>query len=412
MRYNSLIDFIRQLFLLLLRYKDNHFRDQYIFVSKIFCIFVTHMATLYFHIPFCKRICSYCDFYKVGALSLLPNVVEVMHRELEERRDYLSSHHITSIYFGGGTPSLVHPSEIERFVSHARELFDCSAVEEITLEANPDDLTEEYVKELAKTSVNRVSLGIQSFDDGALRMMNRRHTAAEAVEAVQRLKRYGIDNISIDIIFGIAGYGGETLRNTLAEAIKLDVGHISAYHLTIEERTRLGLMTQRGEYTPISDEESEAEYMVVHEALTAAGYEHYEVSNYAKRGCRARHNSAYWQGVEYLGIGPGAHSFSRDNRTWCISSAKEYADGVIRFESEELTELDHMNEYVMTSLRRVEGIDLSYIERCFGVQHKERIMAAAREWIKAGIVVVEGDMLAIRPERFLVSDAVIETFFV
>jgi oxygen-independent coproporphyrinogen-3 oxidase len=412
MRYNSLIDFIRQLFLLLLRYKDNHFRDQYIFVSKIFCIFVTHMATLYFHIPFCKRICSYCDFYKVGALSLLPNVVEVMHRELEERRDYLSSHHITSIYFGGGTPSLVQPSEIERFVSHARELFDCSAVEEITLEANPDDLTEEYVKELAKTSVNRVSLGIQSFDDGALRMMNRRHTAAEAVEAVQRLKRYGIDNISIDIIFGIAGYGGETLRNTLAEAIKLDVGHISAYHLTIEERTRLGLMTQRGEYTPISDEESEAEYMVVHEALTAAGYEHYEVSNYAKNGCRARHNSAYWQGVEYLGIGPGAHSFSRDNRTWCISSAKEYAEGVIRFESEELTELDHMNEYVMTSLRRIEGIDLSYIERCFGVQHKERIMAAAREWIEVGIVVVEGDMLAICPERFLVSDAVIEAFFV
>ena len=370
------------------------------------------MATLYFHIPFCKRICSYCDFYKVGALSLLPNVVEVMHRELEERRDYLSSHHITSIYFGGGTPSLVQPSEIERFVSHARELFDCSAVEEITLEANPDDLTEEYVKELAKTSVNRVSLGIQSFDDGALRMMNRRHTAAEAVEAVQRLKRYGIDNISIDIIFGIAGYGGETLRKTLTEAIKLDVGHISAYHLTIEERTRLGLMTQRGEYTPISDEESEAEYMVVHEALTAAGYEHYEVSNYAKRGCRARHNSAYWQGVEYLGIGPGAHSFSRDNRTWCISSAKEYADGVIRFESEELTALDHMNEYVMTSLRRVEGIDLSYVERCFGVQHKERIIAAAREWIEVGIVVVEGDMLAIRPERFLVSDAVIEAFFV
>ena len=397
---------------MLLRYKDNHFRDQYTFVSKIFCIFVTHMATLYFHIPFCKRICSYCDFYKVGALSLLPNVVEVMHRELEERRDYLSSHHITSIYFGGGTPSLVQPSEIERFVSHARELFDCSAVEEITLEANPDDLTEEYVKELAKTSVNRVSLGIQSFDDGALRMMNRRHTAAEAVEAVQRLKRYGIDNISIDIIFGIAGYGGETLRNTLTEAIKLDVGHISAYHLTIEERTRLGLMTQRGEYTPISDEESEAEYMVVHEALTAAGYEHYEVSNYAKKGCRARHNSAYWQGVEYLGIGPGAHSFSRDNRTWCISSAKEYADGVIRFESEELTALDHMNEYVMISLRRVEGIDLSYIERCFGAQHKERIMAAAREWIEAGIVVVEGDMLAIRPERFLVSDAVIEAFFV
>ena len=396
---------------MLLRYKDNHFRDHYIFRGEIFCNFVTRMATLYFHIPFCKRICSYCDFYKVGALSLLPNVVEGMHRELRERRDYLSSHHITSIYFGGGTPSLVQPADIEQLITLARELFDCSAVGEITLEANPDDLTEEYVKELAKTSINRVSLGIQSFDDGALRMMNRRHTAAEAVEAVHRLKRYGIGNISVDIIFGIAGYGGETLRNTLAEAVKMDVGHISAYHLTIEERTKLGLMTQRGEYTPITDEESEAEYMVVHEALTAAGYEHYEVSNYAKEGCRARHNSAYWQGVEYLGIGPGAHSFSRDNRTWCISSAKEYAEGVIRFESEYLTELDHMNEYVMTSLRRVEGIDLGFVAERFGAKHRARIEAAAKEWVKAGVLMAEGDRLAIRPEHFLVSDAVIEAFF-
>ncbi len=395
----------------MLRYKDNHFCDLYIYGVENFCNFVTRMATLYFHIPFCKRICSYCDFYKVGALKLLPNVVEGMHRELEERSNYLSSQHITSIYFGGGTPSLLQPADVERFIAHARELFDCSDVEEITLEANPDDLTEEYVKELAKTSVNRVSLGIQSFDDGALEMMNRRHTAKEAVEAVQRLKRYGIDNISVDIIFGIAGYGGDTLRNTLAEAIKLDVGHISAYHLTIEERTKLGLMTQRGEYTPITDEESEREYVVVHEALKAVGYEHYEVSNYAKEGCRARHNSAYWQGVEYLGIGPGAHSFSRDNRTWCISSAKEYAEGVVKYESEELTELDHMNEYVMTSLRRVEGIDLGYIEERFGAKHKARIKDAAKEWVRAGVLVVEGSRLAIRPERFLVSDAVIETFF-
>ena len=392
-------------------YKDNHFCDFYIYGVENFCNFVTYMATLYFHIPFCKRICSYCDFYKVGALSLLPNVVEAMHRELEKRKDYLASHHITSIYFGGGTPSLVQTSEIERFIAHARELFDCSRVEEITLEANPDDLTEEYVKELATTSVNRVSLGIQSFDDGALEMMNRRHTAAEAKEAVARLRRYGIDNISIDIIFGIAGYGGDTLLNTLDEAVKLDVGHISAYHLTIEERTKLGLMMQRGEYTPISDEESEREYMVVHERLNAAGYEHYEVSNYAKEGCRARHNSAYWQGVEYLGIGPGAHSFSRDNRTWCISSAKEYAEGVAKYESEELNALDHMNEYVMTSLRRVEGIDLGYVEERFGAKHRERIVDAAKEWMETGVVYVEGERLAIRPERFLVSDAVIEAFF-
>jgi oxygen-independent coproporphyrinogen-3 oxidase len=369
------------------------------------------MATLYFHIPFCKRICSYCDFYKVGALTLIPAVVEGMHRELDKRSNYTKERRLSSIYFGGGTPSLLHPSEIERLIEHARELFDCSTVEEITVEANPDDLTEEYVAELAKTSVNRVSLGIQSFDDGALQLMNRRHTANEAVEAVQRLKRAGISNISIDIIFGIAGYGGQALRHTLAEAIKLDVGHISAYHLTIEERTRLGVMTRKGEYEPVDDETSEVEYRTVHDALTAAGYEHYEVSNYAREGCRARHNSAYWQGVEYLGIGPGAHSFTEDNRTWCISSAKEYAEGVVRYESEELTQLDHLNEYVMTSLRRVEGVDLGHIARCFGEQHAERIRDAAAAWIVCGVVICADERVAIVPEHFLVSDAVIESFF-
>ena len=369
------------------------------------------MATLYFHIPFCKRICSYCDFYKVGALSLIPQVVEGMHRELEARSNYTKERRLTSIYFGGGTPSLLQPSEIERFISHASELFDCSEVGEITLEANPDDLTEEYVAALAKTSVNRVSLGIQSFDDGALQLMNRRHSAAEAIEAVHRLKRYGIDNISIDIIFGVAGYGGESLRRTLDEAIKLDVGHISAYHLTIEERTRLGVMTRKGEYLPIDDETSEVEYRVVHDALVAAGYEHYEVSNYAREGCRARHNSAYWQGVEYLGIGPGAHSFAGDNRTWCTSSAKEYAEGVVLYESEELTELDHLNEYVMTSLRRMEGIDLRHIANHFGAEHAARIATAAAEWIRSGVVRHKGDCLAIAPEKYLVSDAVIESFF-
>lgn len=369
------------------------------------------MATLYFHIPFCKRICSYCDFYKVGALSLLPRVVEGMHRELDKRCGYTSERSLSSIYFGGGTPSLLHPSDVEQFICHAERLFDVSAVEEITIEANPDDITREYAEALAKTRVNRVSLGIQSFDDEALKLMNRRHTADGARTAVDTLRRAGIENISIDVIFGIAGYGGASLKHTLEEAVRLDVEHVSAYHLTIEERTRLGLMTRKGEYTPVSDDVSEAEYMAVHNALTAAGYEHYEVSNYAKAGCRARHNSAYWQGVEYLGIGPGAHSFAGDNRTWCTSTAKEYSEGVMLYESEELTATDHLNEYVMTSLRRIEGVDLGYIAERWGEQHAERIALAARGWIESGVVVADGKSLAIRPERFLVSDAVIESFF-
>ena len=369
------------------------------------------MATLYFHVPFCKRICTYCDFYKVGAVALIPQVVEMMHRELERRQDYLSERVISSIYFGGGTPSLLSAEQIEGLIAHARESFNCSEVGEITLEANPDDLTEEYVAALRHTSINRISLGIQSFDDRVLQFMNRRHTAEEARAAVARLRGAGYDNISIDIIFGVAGFGDGWLEETLREAVALDVEHISAYHLTVEERTRLGLLVQRGEYTPVSEERSEEEYLMVERVLREAGYEHYEVSNYARTGRRAKHNSAYWQGVEYLGIGPGAHSFSRDNRTWCISSAKEYAEGVAKYESEELNALDHMNEYVMTSLRRVEGIDLGYIEERFGAKHAMRIKDAAREWIEADVVVAEGNRVAIRPERFLVSDAVIEAFF-
>ena len=370
------------------------------------------MATLYFHIPFCKRICSYCDFYKVGAMELLPRVVENLHRELDQRRNYTLERKLSSIYFGGGTPSLLHPSEIERLINHAREIFDYSELREITIEANPDDITKEYAQALAQTSVNRVSLGIQSFDDEVLRFMNRRHTGKEAMEAVKRLRAIGIDNISIDIIFGIAGFDNDHLGESLRSAIALDVEHISAYHLTVEERTRLGLMVRKGEYTPISDEESEREFLRVHNAFVDAGYDHYEVSNFAKSGYSARHNSAYWQGIEYLGIGPGAHSFSGDNRTWCTSSAKEYAEGIFNYESEELTTIDHFNEYVMTSLRTSQGIDLEHIAKHFGSEQLLHIEHNAQRWLDSGGLIRQGHRLCIPPTRFLVSDAIIESFFV
>ena len=369
------------------------------------------MATLYLHIPFCKRICSYCDFYKVGAITLLPDVVKMLHREMEERADYLSEKTLTSIYFGGGTPSLVAPAEIESLINRAKRLFDCSTVTEITIEANPDDLTEEYVEALARTSVNRVSLGVQSFDDRVLSFMNRRHTAAEAEVAVQRLRAAGFDNISIDIIFGVAGFGDEALANSIDRAIALGAEHISAYHLTVEERTKLGLMVRKGEYRAVSEEQSEADYMLVHRRFADAGYEHYEVSNYAKPGRRAQHNSAYWRGVEYLGIGAGAHSFSRDNRTWCVSSAKEYCEGVFRYEGEELSEADHLNEYVMTALRTAEGIDLGLVASRFGDSEVERLLRLAESWIEASALKLKNNYLYIPAERFLLSDAVIESLF-
>ena len=375
-------------------------------------ILAFRMSMLYLHIPFCKQICSYCDFYRVGATELLPKVLEQMHVELERRAGYLQERTLHTIYFGGGTPSLLHPTDIESLINHARELFDCSTVSEITIEANPDDLSQEYVEALGHTSVNRVSLGVQSFDDEVLRFMNRRHTGAEAETAVQRLRKVGIDNISIDIIFGVGGFAQDHLGESLRRATSLDVEHISAYHLTIEERTRLGIMTRKGEYKPISEECSEAEFLRVHQAFSDAGYDHYEVSNFAKRGRRAEHNSAYWRGVEYLGIGAGAHSFSGDNRTWCTSTAKEYSEGVFRYDGEELTPTDHLNEYIMTGLRTSRGISLEHIATHYGTSERERIEHLAKPWIACGSLQQVNNQLLIPAQKFLVSDAIIESLFV
>ena len=336
----------------------------------------------------------------------------MMHREMEERADYIEDKRLTSIYFGGGTPSLLHPKDIEALISRAESLFDLSGVKEITIEANPDDLTKEYVSALRDTRVNRVSLGIQSFDDRVLQFMNRRHTATEAECAVERLRHAGIDNISMDLIFGVSGFEGDHLGESLRRAVALDVEHISAYHLTIEERTRLGLLTRKGEYQPFSDEESEAEFLRVHNALCDAGYDHYEVSNFAKPGRYAQHNSSYWQGIEYLGIGAGAHSFSRDNRTWCTSSAKEYSEGKFLYEDETLTTDDHLNEYIMVSLRTSRGIDLQHIATHFGQERMEEIERQLQRWLDSEIMQREKNKVFILSEYFLISDAVIESLFV
>ena len=369
------------------------------------------MATLYLHIPFCKQICTYCDFYRVGSVELLPKVIDQMHVELDERATYLKDQRLTSIYFGGGTPSLVKPSDIENLINHARNLFDCTNLSEITIEANPDDITEEYAEMVRQTSINRVSLGIQSFDDRVLKFMNRRHTGREAEVAIERLRKAGIDNISIDLIFGITGFDGDHLGESLRRAIALDVEHISAYHLTIEEHTRLGIMTRKGEYRAIDDEGSVREFARVHQALTDAGYDHYEVSNYAKRERYAEHNSAYWSGVEYLGIGAGAHSFSGDNRTWCTSTAKEYAEHMFGYDSEILSPEDHLNEYVMISLRTSHGIDTSYIAEHFGHDQLKRIEQEAQRWIADGKLIRNNKRISIPAEHFLISDTIIESLF-
>lgn len=368
------------------------------------------MSGIYFHIPFCRRVCGYCDFARTADLRRRDEVVEAMHRELRGRRDFLHNINIGTVYFGGGTPSLLPPQELQRLIDAAAGCFDLSAVGETTVEANPDDLTAHYINELRHTSIDRLSIGIQSFDDGCLRLMNRRHTAAEAVDAVKRAQDAGFENISIDLIFGVDGYGGESLRRNIEQAVALGVQHISAYHLTVEPGTAFARRVADGRMRVVAEEVSESEYMALHEGLTAAGYEHYEVSNYALPGRRSRHNSAYWSGAEYLGIGAGAHSFDGERRCWNAPTVGEYLAGGGGGE-ERLTERDRRNEMIMTSLRTAEGLDMRVFGERFGEAAAQKTFDMAKSFLLTGLLVSEGGRLRIPAEKFMLSDSVIESLF-
>lgn len=368
------------------------------------------MAGIYFHIPFCKRICAYCDFYKTADLRRMDEVLTAMHRELEERQSYLGGTPVSTRYFGGGTPSLCTPGQIGSLLEHAARLFDCTRTTETTLEANPDDLDDGYLDGLRAAGVDRLSLGIQSFDDDCLRLMNRRHTAREAEEAVRAAQRAGFGNITVDLIFGVPGFGGDSLHRTLDRALRLDVQHISAYHLTVEPGTAFGRRAARGTFAPVEESVSEEEFLAVHETLTGAGFEHYEVSNYALPGFRARHNAAYWHGEKYLGIGPAAHSFDGRERRWNPSPATLYAAGAPS-ESETLTDRDRYNEYVLTRLRTAEGIDLRETETRFGGERTANMLRKAAPLLETGLLRRTDSRIAVPAERFLVSDAAIEALF-
>ncbi len=368
------------------------------------------MAGIYFHIPFCKRICAYCDFYKSADLRHLDALVAALHRELAARRHYLYDEAVATRYFGGGTPSLLSPEAVRSLLRRTETLFDCSHVEETTLEANPDDLSEEYLAALREAGIDRLSIGIQSFDDACLRLMNRRHTASQAVEALRAARRAGFDNLTADLIFGVPGFGTDSLLRSIEQLIALDIPHISAYHLTVEPRTAFGRMAARGAFTPVDESVSEQEFRLIHRTLTDAGFEHYEVSNYARPGYRARHNAAYWHGASYLGIGPAAHSFDGRTRHWNVSSVEAYLAGDPG-EGETLSGRDRFNEYLLTRLRTAEGIDPTEIAARFGTARRDRLLRQAAPMLRAGTLHRTENRLAVPGERFLVSDAVIEALF-
>ena len=370
------------------------------------------MAGIYIHVPFCQSRCAYCDFYSTTLLAHREAYVDTVCRELQHRLPELKGEAVKTLYFGGGTPSTLTIEELKRILENIFHLSSFNfQLEELTLEANPDDLTEDYVQGLRTLPINRVSLGIQSFHDRTLRLVGRRHTAQEAIDAVRRLQRHGITNISIDLIYGLPGETLDDWAYSLDQAIALGVKHISAYHLTYEEGTRLWRMQEQDLVSPIDEEQSVRSFELLREKLLAAGYEHYEISNFALPSYHSRHNSSYWQGTIYIGIGPGAHSYDGQCRRWNLSSLTDYiatpqgAD--VPHEAEHLTTDERYDERIITELRTAHGIDLNTLKADFGERYHTHCLHAAAPYIQRGkLIHTEDNHLRLTPESIFVSDAV------
>ncbi len=356
---------------------------------------------LYLHIPYCKQACSYCNFHFSTNLQGRGEMVDALVRELEVRRPELPAGSVPSIYFGGGTPSLLTGAELERLFTALREYgyWRGEAETEITLEANPDDLSPETIAVLTASPVNRLSIGIQSFDEADLRFMHRAHNAEEALAAVRKVVAAGFRDLSIDLIYGAQTTSDATWQRNLDITTDLGVNHVAAYALTVEPKTALGHRVASGAVPDTSDAKFARQFERLIDHLTGAGYEHYEISNFARPGHRSRHNSGYWTGQPYLGVGPGAHSFDGiKRRRWNVAHNARYAKvwaqtgdyagfaaaGPLLFDEEILSRDERYNEYVMTGLRRSEGVDPEAVEAQFGPEKRRHFLAMMRPHLLAG----------------------------
>jgi oxygen-independent coproporphyrinogen-3 oxidase len=371
---------------------------------------------LYIHIPFCKQLCSYCDFYFSLSLERKSQMMAALLHEMELRKDYLPLPlSPATLYFGGGTPSLLSPDELNLFITKARLLSQAAVFTEITVEANPDDLTPDYVAHLLCSGVNRLSIGIQSFHDHHLKQLRRRHSARQAVESVRVAQAAGFRNITIDLMYGLPGQTLPEWEADVQEALRLEVPHISAYHLSIEPKTLLGKQHARGLLQLPEEETGVQQFLYLHNTLEKAGYEHYEISNFAREGFRGLHNSGYWQGFPYLGIGPSAHSYNGTSRQWNVANNIRYIAALEKnapaFERENLTPVMRFNEYVLTALRTAAGMRLSQVAESFGEPYRKHCLLQAQPYIDSGKVVCTGDSLRIPAQHFIVSDEVIRALF-
>lgn len=368
------------------------------------------MAGLYIHIPFCAKRCLYCDFFSNTDMRFREPYVDAVIREMELRQEYIGQEPLETIYFGGGTPSQLQAGDFKRIFDAAARLFDTTGCQEITLEANPDDMTPEYVASLRDLPFNRVSMGVQSFQEKDLRFLNRRHDREQALRAVALCKENGIRNISIDLIYGLPGQTPDEWESNLDEAIRLDIPHISAYHLIYEEGTALYKLLEAGKVTPAEEELSVSFFSTLINKLTEAGYLHYEISNFARPGSFSRHNSSYWTGKKYLGIGPSAHSYNGESRQWNVSSLPLYlkviAAGTPDVEIEKLDLDTRYNDFIITGLRTMWGIRLDDIREQFGEEKQAYLERQAAVYLRRGLLIRENDTLTLSKEGIFISDGI------
>ncbi|MDR2467130.1 MAG: radical SAM family heme chaperone HemW [Prevotellaceae bacterium] len=368
------------------------------------------MSGLYIHIPFCKRLCAYCDFHFSVSTARSGEMLSSLMREMElraERGERLKNNGGRTLYFGGGTPTIYPVADIKRLSDKALSLFFDSVPDEWTIEANPDDLTSEYLAQLADIGVNRLSVGIQSFIDRDLLMMRRRHSARQGIEAIENARKAGFDNISLDLIYGLPGADADGWNCNLETAVNIGVTHIAAYHLSIEHRTILGKMAAKGQIAPVDEEESVLQYEMLEEKLAKAGFVHYEVSNFALQGFFSRHNSAYWEGHDYIGVGPSAHSYDglsmrKNNAANNPKYIESIGRGVVPEETERLSEKDRYNEALITALRTARGLSPERIPESFAAEFRRK----AEKYLASQMLVHE-ETYRIPTKHFLISDAII-----
>ena len=372
------------------------------------------MAGIYIHIPFCKQACHYCDFHFSTSLKKKYELIQCIVKELELRKNELQNQTIETIYFGGGTPSLLTRDELELLINTVYENYTISENPEITLEANPDDLSKDLIIQLSKSPINRLSIGIQSFFERDLKLMNRAHNTKEALECLEIATQY-FDNISIDLIYGIPGLSNEEWIENIETALSFNVSHISCYALTVEPKTALETFIKKGIIDNVDDDLAQEQFNILVDKLEVSGFINYELSNFGKPHYFSRNNSAYWQGKLYLGIGPSAHSFNGDQRSWNVSNNTKYIKAIqkneLPSESEILSKTDKFNEYIMTGLRTIWGVSLEKVENDFGENYKKQLLQQSEIYIEEHLLYIEDDKLLTTKKGKFLSDGIASNLF-